>query len=205
MNVNTLIVSAEQAQAKLKQYERIQKQRRTVEDEALHSLYAAVSKGARCLNIAEAFKQTGVNEQHQPKLAIARADWKTVHCFRNPGAFTNTVAFGPQPLFNPRAINHNIRLPSNTYNWPMTVNPMGYSYPAVKWNQLRTAVPHIPPAVRPRIGLHNFHVLFEVKQWEAYNVDPFLLRHIGGFLFVVMAEWELTELEASLLGSLTGN
>jgi len=59
--------------------------------------------------------------------------------------------------------------------------------------------PHIPPALRPKINLKNFHILFEVQSWEEYPVDPFLLRRIQGNLFLIIAEWELTPLEASLL------
>jgi len=66
-------------------------------------------------------------------------------------------------------------------------------------------VPHIPPPIRPQIHLRNFHILFEVEKWNEYPVDPYLLRRIEGHLFVVVAEWELTALEAALLGSMTGN
>ena len=80
-----------------------------------------------------------------------------------------------------------------------------YRVADVPWSQLRTHVPHVPPDVRPRFKLSNYHILFEVKAWEEYNVDPFLLRRIAGHLYVVEAEWELTELEASLLKALTGD
>lgn len=67
---------------------------------------------------------------------------------------------------------------------------------------LRSAVPHIPPSIRPEFALSNYHILFEVKEWAVYPVDPFLLRRISGMLFVVEAEWELTELEVMLLSSM---
>ena len=208
MNVATLIVSKDEAMRKLDQYNRIQQSRRTEEDEALRSLYAAVSRGARCLNVAEAFKQVGLNEKSQPKLAMARADWKTVHCFRDAGAFNGTVAFGPAPRLNPQAKTQNIYLPGGIYAWPTRLAvTQSYQYRVtdVSWSKLRTQVPHVPPNVRPRFKLSNYHILFEVKAWEEYNVDPFLLRRIAGHLYVVEAEWELTELEASLLKALTGN
>jgi hypothetical protein len=65
-------------------------------------------------------------------------------------------------------------------------------------------VPHIPPACRPKFGLHNYHILFEVQEWKAYPVDPFLMRRVMGNLFVVEAEWDLTPLEVELLSSMSG-
>lgn len=44
------------------------------------------------------------------------------------------------------------------------------------------------------------------RRTEEMPVDPFLLKHIMGDTYAVIAEWELTELEASLLGSMrSGN
>jgi hypothetical protein len=60
-------------------------------------------------------------------------------------------------------------------------------------------MPHIPPDVRPRFAPHNYHILFEVKERQAYPVDPFLIRRISGMLFIIEAEWELAQLEAELL------
>ena len=65
-------------------------------------------------------------------------------------------------------------------------------------NRLKSAVPHIPPELRPEHKLENYHILFEAT-WQVYPVDPFLLRRIIGPLFAVVAEWELTALEAELL------
>jgi hypothetical protein len=33
---------------------------------------------------------------------------------------------------------------------------------------------------------------FEVKDWQDYPVDPFLMRRISGMLFIIEAEWELS-------------
>lgn len=71
--------------------------------------------------------------------------------------------------------------------------------------RIKSRVPHIPANIRPKIHLRNFHILLEVENWETYPVDPFLLRRIEGHLFVVVAEWELTALEAMLLSQMSGN
>ena|SRR5689334_8329792 len=82
MNVNTLIIPKEEAQAKLEQYRNIVGKRRLKEDDKLETLYTRISKGARVVNITAAFRQTGLNELKQPRLAIARADWPDVFCRR---------------------------------------------------------------------------------------------------------------------------
>ncbi|HWQ34865.1 MAG TPA: hypothetical protein VNQ79_18625 [Blastocatellia bacterium] len=191
MNVSTLTISREEAGRKLDEYKSVLSKLRTDEDEKLQSLYAAVAKGARVLNLAGAFKEAGLNEQCQPRLAIARADWREVFCHRNPPLpdwrhTSSTAGFNDKARWNHQATARNLLLPDDTFVWPA----------ATKWRRLSSPVPHIPPSVRPRFSLENYH------NWQEYPVDPFLLRRIDGMLFVVEAEWELTELEAALLASM---
>lgn len=190
MNVSTIVVSQEEAQAKLDQYKRIVQKKRVPEDAKLESLYAAVSKGARALNVLNAFKEVGLNELKQPKLAIARADWKEVFC--------RTWSMSG-PNYGIRFTDRNqFRTLARDVNVPLDLRAADL----FNGNGLKSPVPHIPPDVRPKFGLHNYHILFEVKEWQSYPVDPFLMRRISGMLFVVEAEWELTPLEASLLESM---
>lgn len=201
MNVPIIKVERAEALSKLRDYKALNKSQKTREDERLQSLYQAVSKGARVINVANAFKITGLNENGEPKLALARADRKTV-------------------WFHPRAGFEDYRQRSEggggfapTNNWKWTNTAQNYALPAntfddkkLAHNRLKSRVPYIPPNVRPTIHLRNFHILFEVEKWEVeYPRDPYLLRRIEGHLFVVVGEWELTELEASLLGAMTGN
>lgn len=197
MNVNTIIIGKEEALQKLEAYKSVIQKKRVPEDDKLESLYRAVSKGARVLNLANAFKQTGLNEKGQPRLAIARADMKRVYCFPNPvishrwNKALGSFGFGKNRQWNYLAKATNIILPTDTFH----VSPMTQLV-------LYCDVPHIPPDVRPKFKLNNYHILFEVKEWKTYPVDPYLLRRIEGFLYVVEAEWELTELEAELLSSM---
>lgn len=192
MNVNTIVIAPEVAKAKLDEYSNQIKGKRLEEDDLLRSLYKSVLKGARVINILEAFRSTGLNELGQPKLAIARADAKEI--FFRPRAWTpdgDRTVFTMDRWFEAYHVRKYVPLPPNTF-----INPRG--------DGLRSVVPHIPPAVRPTTKPENYHILFEVEKWEEYPVDPFLLRRISGYLYVVEAEWELTPLEASLLGSMRG-
>jgi hypothetical protein len=181
-------------------YKALNNSQKTREDERLQSLYAAVSKGARVINVANAFKATGLNEQGQPKLALVRADQTQIwfhprkHFERWSSANSGSGGFSPSQWWNHLCTAKNYVLPQDVFDHQKLTSKL-----------LHSRVPHIPPKIRPTIHLRNFHILFEVENWEEYPVDPYLLRRIEGHLFVVVAEWELTALEASLLGSMTGN
>jgi hypothetical protein len=183
---------------KINDIESLKKTQRTAEDDALLSVFKAVRKhNARVINISDAFRQTGLNDLGQPKLAIAQADWPTVifsdhgngRVERDPYRWmyrTGKFSEAGKPLNRASSI----RLDSNIFP--------EFELPSF----LRSAVPHIPANLRPQFKLSNYHILFEVQKWEEYPVDPFLLKRIVGNLYIVIAEWELTELEASLLGSM---
>ena len=200
MNVNTLVISEEEALFKLDEYKALQGRQRREEDDQLQSLYASISKGARVLNLRAAFQQTGLNANGQPKLAIARANWRDVHFRPRAAMGKNFVSwsvvdgaggFSPHRNWNCLASVQNLWLPGGTFD-DLKLTRQG----------LKSPVPHIPPACRPKFGLHNYHILFEVEEWQTYPTDPFLLRRISGMLFMVEAEWDLTPLEAELLASM---
>lgn len=67
-------------------------------------------------------------------------------------------------------------------------------------------VPMVPPDVREKAigGLKHYWTLWEVEKWHDRHpteppVDPLLLKHVGGSLYAVIAEWDLTELEQAVM------
>lgn len=59
------------------------------------------------------------------------------------------------------------------------------------------------------VDLRRYHVFWKVEAWYDRNpieppVDPFLLLHIGGSNYAVLAQWGLTELERSDMRGLVG-
>lgn len=69
-------------------------------------------------------------------------------------------------------------------------------------------LPSIPPRIRPRGQLERYHVLWE-PVWEPSTapIDPFLLRRLGSRtsrLFVVLAAWDLTDVERAVLEGIRG-
>lgn len=196
MNVTTITIHPDEAAAKLREYDALPDNRRTAGDATLLSAYRAAAEGQRLINVHAAFAQTGLNDVGEPRLAMARADWSICHLHPHHGIgnsyepggalFTATDWIRPQLRVNCVAV------PAFTF-------PRDALRTARRW----APVPHIPPRLRPRTSrLPFFHVLFEVEAWQQYPVDPFLLQHIAGPFYVVVGEWELTALEASLLSSI---
>lgn len=181
MNVQPVVIDPELAVAKLKEYRNIEIQNRRKEDVDFRRLYRAAASGKPILDVAAAFQQTGLSEKGHPRLALAQAGWDVVYWRHYYDAFSCIP-----PNYRTRKEN--------------LIKP-----PLVDWRHvrdLRTPVPHVPPALRPKDGIDKYYILFEVPDWTTYSHDPFLLRRVTGWLFMVCGEWELTPLEVSLLRSL---
>lgn len=70
--------------------------------------------------------------------------------------------------------------------------------PFRRLRDLTAIVPIIPANLRPAKALHRYVILWEAD-WEAVPVDPMLLRHLHGDLYVVLAVWDLTPVERAVL------
>jgi hypothetical protein len=83
----------------------------------------------------------------------------------------------------------------------------GGTLPRFSWNGDRstdaaTLVPIVPPQLRPKHDLANYHTFWEVEHWTLCPPrDPMLLRHLGGWLYAVLAVWDLTPVERAVLGA----
>jgi len=69
-----------------------------------------------------------------------------------------------------------------------------------RWNH-EAAVPLIPVHLRPKAALSNYHILWEAEWTKRYPVDPYLLRRFGGDAWLVVAAWDLTDVERAVMGS----
>jgi len=179
-DVNTIIVPPELAEQKLDEYKIILKTQRRAEDVEMRRMYKAAMKGKPIIDVLAAWKSTGLKDGY-PRLALARADWSECHFSKWNKQFRDNDR-------GLRAREHWIRIPDDAWDW-------GQVLP----RDAHAPVPFMPPSVRPKRWLSSYHILFEVEKWTEYPADPFLLKHITGWLFVVEAEWDLTQLERSLL------
>jgi hypothetical protein len=133
------------------------------------------------ISVHDAIRRAGVDQFGRPRLAIMRADQQTVFC----NAWTSrTVTFTNEN--NSRAGAWHFEI-----DWP--------DRPTCREIPLRAQLPRIPPQHRPAQGtLSNYHLLWEAD-WTAIPRDPYLLKRIGKDAWVVLAAWDLTEVELSVL------
>jgi hypothetical protein len=104
-----------------------------------------------------------------------------------------------------RSKKHNLNFRENTFVFPAE------SFPLKTWGNTRertsrsdheAMVPMIPAHLKPRRGLANYHILWEAEWERVPPRDPYLLRRIGkADLWLVVAHWDLTEVERAALST----
>ncbi|NVM24213.1 MAG: hypothetical protein HWN68_20845 [Desulfobacterales bacterium] len=187
MKVKAITMPKEKAEKEWKTYSALLKTRKEDYLKELKQAYYHMKKGRKILDIYEVFKATGVNENEEPKLAIAPADAKEIIFEkRNPGG----GIFYDRPW-------QSVRLPDKTF--PEWTKNGKYDWD-IKNERLSTTVPIIPAPFVPEGKLGNYFLLYEVDQWElAPPRDPILLKRISRNVFAVLACWRLTKLERAIV------
>ena len=150
-----------------------------------------MASGRVLIRALDSIKQAGLDELGRPKRAIARADHKRV-----------ALGIGPREdaCFAPMAW-------SNKFGgrWVMTQH-RSMAVPGLRIEQhvrhdWAAVVPLIPVHLRPRAAIENYHVLWEAEWTAQPPVDPMLLRRMTGDLWIVVAAWDLTEVERAAMAS----
>lgn len=200
MNVATLEVTPQEAREKLRAYRA--RRHRDVEAEyaAIAKAYEAVEQGGKLVDVEAAIRAGGFDQRDRPKIALARADRKVVRFRWNAGR--HVASFCTHDDWN------DDRFP-NLVHWinlgRAPIVQAGFRVEAF------ARVPLVPADVRPAVGqLRDWHVLFEVDQWYDRHPDrpprdPYLLKHVAGSLYIVLAEWDLTDLEIAVLSAVGRN
>ena len=184
-------------------------------DELLMRSYRAIARGHAVLDLVAVMRAAGlVDGVWYPKLAICRADAGFCHVrMRIDGGATFSPAhtsrrWGGRDVESSKA--RTVIVPPATFatyihRWSA---PLGYQRipdpghePPRKWNETAEAlVPTIPPEFRPRFKLEGYCLLWEAVWGPTPPVDPILLKPIGGNLYAVLAQWDLSPLERAVLG-----
>lgn len=155
-------------------------------DHEIARAYELLSKGKLIIRAFESVKAAGLDARGNPVLALARGDWGMVFC---------TVRYDGSCIFsaNPWPRANSIR-----YDLPEESFPRGRG----KAFRAQAVTPIIPLHLRPKRGLQNYTILFEAEWTPVPPHDPLLLRRIGkSDLWLVVAQWDLSEIERAVLAS----
>jgi hypothetical protein len=192
MDLATIEIPKEEAQRAFEQYRAAVKERHSNEDEQIMRGYKALAKGQQIISLRQAMERGGLDHRGLPRLAICRADaeWCWVRMPVGQGA----VTFCMDEWLYERATRRYVRLPSGVFpDFEREFNNRQ------RPTRATAMVPTVPPGLRPRGKLTNYHILWEAEWKVSVPRDPALLRRIGGDLYAVLAVWNLTELERAVL------
>lgn len=156
-------------------------------DDEIRRTYQLIAQGRIVIKALESIKAAGFNADGTPKLAIVRADSPVCSFRKGNGAAifaANGVSFWGRASASQRI----------SVRWPELPETKRYQYEAI--------TPLVPIDMRPKRGLANYHILWEAEWEKKIPIDPMLLRRIGkGDLWLVVAAWDLTEIERAALAA----
>lgn len=184
MNVNALTVDRDEAVRMLRKYKE-HKAYQTPFDADIERIYAAIAAGKVIVNALAEIVKHGLDEHKLPKLAIARADEKV--------CYLRTRTSGGCQMSGVQWVNGNTSK-SRYFEFDDC-------FPGISARDQKAIVPHIPPDIRPKRGLQNYHILWEADWHYEPPVDPLLLRRLGknGDIWLVVGAWDLTEVERAVM------
>src|SRR5262245_389095 len=153
-------------------------------------MYREISRGKLIVRALASISAAGLGADGLPKLAIARADSEWCHL--------SLWGDGSARFCTERWVDGRTAA-SKRFHFPAGTFAPG------KMRDAAAMVPHIPPDIRPRRGLENYHILFEPDWKQMPPVDPILLRRIGkGDAWLVCGAWDLTEVERAAMQTHVG-
>lgn len=189
MKVEQLAIDADKARELWQKYQS-HRVHQTPADAEIAAIYRRIAQGKTVIRALESIRLAGLGADSLPKLAIARADESIIKLrdgdhqaiFSHNG--TSRWSRGRESR------DRVIRVP-----WD------GFVLPSNNKFQYEAQVPLIPIHLRPRRGIQNYHILWEAEWTKRYPVDPYLLRRFGGDAWLVVAAWDLTDVERAVMSS----
>lgn len=187
MNVEKIVVDRKKALELYRAYKTHQHYSEPIDHE-IQRAYQLIAQGRMVIKALESIQNAGLNSDGWPKLALANALVKTCHCelSREGVAMFTKGGWGAD------------RDRKNTFR----VTGLRRAVPMKEWRENAQAmVPLVPIHLRPKRALGNYHILWEAEWKRVPPVDPMLLRRIGGDLWLVVAAWDLTEVERAAMAT----
>ncbi len=161
--------------------------------------YQLLAQGKTIIRAIESIKAAGLDAKHLPKLALAPATASHCHIRRQR---SGALIMSPSDNWWRRNKNM-LRFRDETFVFPVQSFPLTWDRKAYSGqSDHKATMPIIPISLRPKRALESYHVLWEAE-WEPVPPrDPYLLRRIGkADLWLVVAHWDLTEVERAALAT----
>jgi hypothetical protein len=204
MDVETISVPRHVVNEKLREYRRGLHRKADDEWKRVTTAYEAAESGKPLVVLSAAIANCPRDAQHRPKLAIARADRTKVWYHRSRDSRNETFTTTEQWRSRGRPV-HDLVITVPIVEGVTPAYPPT-QFPQQSWRDgtiTGTAlVPMVPPAAKGNRDLSKYLVLWEVPEWTvAPPVDPYLLRKVADDLYIVEAEWDLTDIERAVMAS----
>lgn len=189
METQQIVMARSEARSLFRAYKKHLHYSQPIDRECMRA-YQLLAQGRLIIRALESIVRAGLNAEGLPKLAIARASAKQCNLvLRDDGSayMTDSERWWRRANASPS-------------RW---IDFSPGSFPGSRHVRDRTALlPSIPLHLRPQRGLANYHVLWEAEWTNVSPRDPFLLRRIGqADLWLVVAQWNLTEVERAALST----
>jgi hypothetical protein len=164
----------------------------TAMDAEIRRAYKLIGQGKMIIQALASIVAAGVKEDGTLKLALCNAEAK--RCRLEMYDDGRALMFRDGRRANHTDQTNVFRLPAGTFPYVKRERfDFVRNYTAV--------VPMIPIHLRPRSNLASYHILWEAEWSRAIPVDPMLLRRLRGDMWIVVAAWDLTDVERAAMAS----
>lgn len=190
------------ATEKWREYVSAEKIYRKPEFRDLKKVYAQLKDGKKVIDIFKVIQKGGVHSNHHPKMAIAKVGIANIYCTLYPSGKVKFV--NRQSRWSTDAPDsekkEDVCLPEGCLPvFDRKIIPLQNGWLPDRF-ELKAPVPIVPPEHLPKKLTNDYYILWEVDEWKQLPpTDPWLLRRITKNMFVVLAGWDLTEIEKSVM------
>lgn len=204
MKLETMAETRYQAGEKWREYMEATKHSNNPMYKDLKKVYNQLKGGRKIIDINKVIIKGGINDWSQPNLAIAKMGSKFVWCCYTEGGIISFVNRAQQWSDQSRSpIKEDVKITGMpTFNCTSLISKGKMNQRFAGWGrmELKAPVPIVPPKHLPGKITDDYYILWEVEEWKIVPPkDPWLLKRITSNMFVVLAGWDLTEIERSVM------
>lgn len=172
-------------------------------DDECRRAYQLLARGRLIIQALESIRLAGIKtstlDAGFPKLALCRADALSCKIDMNQNGSATMHASDVEPRSRGWRQGGGVFQTRNVFSFPVGTFPRPLK--DQRWRG-EALLPTPPLHLRPKRGLANYHVLWEAEWTKIVPHDPMLLRRIGrADLWLVVASWDLTEVERAVLST----